>query len=301
MSATLLDRRPGDSRPTQAGDITSLDQHQQPVAFVLTGGAGHGAVQVGMLQALAAAGIVPDLLVGSSAGALNAVAYAGSPTPAGLQRLADAWRGARRAEVFPLHPSDLLPAMLGRRDHLISPLGLRRWVTTHLELDLLEHAVIPVHVVATDLATGRAVVISTGEAVSALMASSAVPGLFPPVALDGRLLIDGSVSADAPIAQAAELGAHTIYVLPTHAVGGAPFPRTAAGLALYAYLQISANWSRDQATATGGSTVHLLPAPDLHGISPINLSAAGDLITAGRLATESWLTSTAQPRLAVAA
>ncbi len=208
MSAWSPDLRRSEAR-TEAGVNTTLVDQHQPVAFVLTGGAGHGAVQVGMLQALAAAGIVPDLLVGSSAGALNAVAYGSSPTPAGLQRLVDAWRGARRGDVFPLHPSDLLPAMLGRRDHLISPLGLRNWLATHLELDVLEHAVIPVHVVATDLATGRPVVISTGEAVTALMASSAVPSLFPPVALDGRLLVDGSVSADTPVTQASELGART--------------------------------------------------------------------------------------------
>lgn len=300
MSAWSPDLRRSEAR-TEAGVNTTLVDQHQPVAFVLTGGAGHGAVQVGMLQALAAAGIVPDLLVGSSAGALNAMAYGSSPTPAGLQRLVDAWRGARRGDVFPLHPSDLLPAMLGRRDHLISPLGLRNWLATHLELDVLEHAVIPVHVVATDLATGRPVVISTGEAVTALMASSAVPSLFPPVALDGRLLVDGSVSADTPVTQASELGARTTYVLSTRAVSGAPFPRTAARLALYAYLQISANWSRDQAAARLGSTVHVLPVPDLHGISPFDLSAADDLITAGRLATESWLTSFARPRLAVAA
>jgi NTE family protein len=300
MSAWSPDLRRSEAR-TEAGVNTTLVDQHQPVAFVLTGGAGHGAVQVGMLQALAAAGIVPDLLVGSSAGALNAMAYGSSPTPAGLQRLVDAWRGARRGDVFPLHPSDLLPAMLGRRDHLISPLGLRNWLATHLELDVLEHAVIPVHVVATDLATGRPVVISTGEAVTALMASSAVPSLFPPVALDGRLLVDGSVSADTPVTQASELGARTTYVLSTRAVSGAPFPRTAARLALYAYLQISANWSRDQAAARLGSTVHVLPVPDLHGISPFDLSAADDLITAGRLATESWLTSFARPRLAIAA
>lgn len=299
MSAWSPDLRRSEAR-TEAGVNTTLVDQHQPVAFVLTGGAGHGAVQVGMLQALAAAGIVPDLLVGSSAGALNAVAYGSSPTPAGLQRLVDAWRGARRGDVFPLHPSDLLPAMLGRRDHLISPLGLRNWLATHLELDVLEHAVIPVHVVATDLATGRPVVISTGEADRADgLERGAEP--LPASGADGRLLVDGSVSADTPVTQASELGARTTYVLSTRAVSGAPFPRTAARLALYAYLQISANWSRDQAAARLGSTVHVLPVPDLHGISPFDLSAADDLITAGRLATESWLTSFARPRLAVAA
>ena len=175
----------------------------------------------------------------------------------------------------------------------MSPQGLRTWVAAHLELDLLEHARIPVHVVATDLATGQPVVLSAGDALSALMASSAVPGLFPPVPRGGRLLVDGGISADAPVAQAADLGATTIYVLPTHAIGGAPLPRTAAGLGLYAYLQISANWSRDRAAAAHGATVHLLPAPELHGVSPFDLSAAGDLITAGRVSTENWLTEVA--------
>ncbi len=277
---------------------TATTRPGQPVAFVLSGGAGYGAVQVGMLQALTAAGIRPDLVVGTSAGALNAAAYAADPTPAGLDRLAGAWKTARRADIFPLHPTDVLPGLLGRRDHLVSPEGLRSWLGTHLQLDLLEQTAIPVHVVATDLASGAPVVISAGDAVTALLASSAVPGIFPPVQIAGQLLLDGGITADTPISQASDLGAGTIYVLPSHGVGPAPHgrARTALGLGIYAYSQISANWTNDRVAAARGATVHLIPAPTRHRISPFDLSCGAELIAAGALATTSWLARPAPAR-----
>ncbi len=282
---------------------TATTKPGHAMAFVLSGGAGYGAIQVGMLQALTAAGIRPDLVVGTSAGALNAVAYAADPTLAGLDRLAQAWKTARRGDIFPLHPTDVLPGLLGRRDHLVSPVGLRSWLSSHLKLDLLERTVIPAHVVATDLANGRPVVISAGDAVTALLASSAVPGIFPPVQIAGQLLVDGGITADTPVSQASDLGAGTIYVLPSHGVGPAPHgrARTAVALGVYAYSQISANWTNDRVAADRGATVHLIPAPTSHRISPFDLSCGAELIAAGGLATAGWLARPAPARLVVAA
>lgn len=280
--------------------ISAASSAAQPVAFVLTGGASYGALQVGMLQALTQSGIRADLVVGTSAGALNAAAYAADPTPAGLARLAGAWENAKRARIFSPHAADLLPAVLGRRDHLISSDGLRRWLFAQLELDALEHAVIPLHVIATDLETGQPEVLSTGDALTALLASCAVPGLFPPVRREGQLLVDGGISADTPVPQARELGAATVYVLPTHAVGPAPWPRTAARLGLHAYNQISAHWTDDRVAASD-ATVHLIPAPQLNWISPLNLSASAELVAAGKSSAERWLASRVASRFAVAA
>src|SRR5262245_37189552 len=86
------------------------------VAFVLEGGGGLAAGQVGMLRALTEAGIAPDLVVGSSAGALNAVGYASDPTPTGLDRIEAMWASARRRTVVPLSPGRLLAAAAGRGD-----------------------------------------------------------------------------------------------------------------------------------------------------------------------------------------
>jgi NTE family protein len=148
---------------------------------VLSGGAARGAVQAGMLRALTDAGITPQLLVGTSAGALNAVAFASDPTPQGVERLTLAWHRARRADVFPVALHRIALGAIGRRDHVMSSRGLQKLISRVVEIDRFEDAAVPVHVVATDLQTGEPVVISRGNVMPALLASTAIPGLFPPI------------------------------------------------------------------------------------------------------------------------
>jgi NTE family protein len=90
-------------------------------AFVFSGGGSLGAVQAGMLLALAERGVVPDLLVGSSVGAVNAAWTAGRPGVDGARELTEVWRSVRREEVFPLHPIRGLLGLTARRDHLLDP------------------------------------------------------------------------------------------------------------------------------------------------------------------------------------
>lgn len=186
-------------------------------AFVLSGGGSLGAVQVGMLRALAARGTRPDLVVGTSAGALNAAYVAGHGTGRdALDELAGVWHGLRRRDVFPVDPLRQLLALGGRRPSLCPPDSLRRLIEAHLPYRTLDDApVVPVHVIATDLLSGREVVLSAGDAVSAVLASAAIPGVFPPVERDGRLLVDGGVADNTAISQAVALGADRVVVLPT--------------------------------------------------------------------------------------
>ncbi|HEY6760263.1 MAG TPA: patatin-like phospholipase family protein, partial [Baekduia sp.] len=159
-------------------------------AFVLSGGASLGATQAGMLQALYERSIRPDLLVGTSAGALNAAFAAARPptvdTAVALQRL---WRGLTRSQVLPASPLTAALGALGVRDHSFSLSGLRRVIERHCDCGRLEDAAIALHVVAADVLTGEEVVLSDGPVVDALLASAAIPGVFPPVARDGRLLM----------------------------------------------------------------------------------------------------------------
>src|SRR6476661_6507010 len=141
-------------------------------AFVLSGGGSLGAVQVGMLQALAERGVRPDLLVGTSAGALNAVFVgAHGSGPAELDRLAGIWRALRRDDVFPVRAPNVLLALAGARDALCSHDGLARLVSRHVPFDRLDEAAIPVHLVATDLLSGEEVLLSDGGVLSAVLAS----------------------------------------------------------------------------------------------------------------------------------
>ena len=104
-----------------------IDPTPAKTAFVLAGGGSLGAVQVGMMQALAKRGISADMVVGSSVGALNGAFYAGAPTLAGVERLAQIWRGLRRRDVFPLTWRTLL-GFVWRRDFLISHDGIRKLI-----------------------------------------------------------------------------------------------------------------------------------------------------------------------------
>jgi NTE family protein len=186
------------------------------VAFVLSGGASLGAIQAGMVKALYERGVAPDLIVGASVGALNGAFIASRPaTAATADELADVWLGLERSEVFPLNPVMGFVGFFGRRNYLVPDGPLRRVVRRNLSLERLEDARVPLHVIATDVMTGTEVRLSHGDALEAVMASAAIPGVFPPVEWGDRELIDGGVANNAPITHALELGAEEVYVLST--------------------------------------------------------------------------------------
>lgn len=259
-------------------------------AFVLSGGASLGAMQVGMLQALAGRGIRPDLWVGSSVGAMNAAYLAGRPLHRGLSELATVWRSIRRADVFPVSRFALL-GVTGRRNSVVAPAGLRRILTEHLTFDRLEQAPTPVHIVVTDLATGSDVRLSTGSALDAVLASTAIPGVFPPVELGGRAYMDGGVANNTPISHAVELGAREIYVLSTgHGCALPAPPGSALGMALRAVtLLVQARLSSDIARYRNQVDLHVLPRPCSPDVSPADFGRAGELIDGGRAAVQDWL------------
>jgi NTE family protein len=259
------------------------------VAFVFQGGGSLTAPQVGMLWALSAAGVLPDLVVGSSAGALNAVAFASDPSPAGLGRLEAVWMSLRRQRVASFSARALLAAVTGRGGGLVSSSGLRGLLDGAAVPRALEGMPVAAHVVATDLVSGAAVVLSAGETVPALLASCAFPGLFPPVDVGGRLLVDGGVSAAVPVLQAEALGARVSYVLPAAACDVAqPVPGRPLPLALHALGQLLGSAARSEIAAARG-TVHILPAPSTPVISPVDFRDTARLIDEGYQLATGWL------------
>jgi NTE family protein len=185
-------------------------------AFVLSGGASLGAIQVGMLEALFERGIAPDLIVGASVGAINGAFVAGrEPTPETAHALGDIWRGLNRGAIFPLNPLTGLFGFVGLSSHLIPAGNLRRLIVQHALIERLENSPVPLHLIATDVLSGQELRVSRGPAVDAVMASAAIPSVFAPVEFEGRLLMDGGVPDNTPISHAVALGANEIYVLPT--------------------------------------------------------------------------------------
>src|SRR6266571_7345842 len=121
-----------------AGPAAGRVAGEPRTAFVLAGGAALGAMQAGMVHALYERGIVPDLLIGTSAGALNAAFLASRPaTVVTAEQLAAIWRGLRRKGILPLRPATLIGGLAGRRGHLFPGRGLRRLATRHLQFQRL--------------------------------------------------------------------------------------------------------------------------------------------------------------------
>jgi NTE family protein len=251
------------------------------VAFVLAGGASLGAIQVGMLRALYERGIKPDVIVGTSAGALNAAFIASRPqTVATADALGQIWRELRRGQVFPLNPLTGLLGFLGTRDHLVPQAGLRRIIANHIERDLLEQMPIPMHVVAVDVISGEELLLSRGPVVEAILASAAIPAVLPPVEWEGRTLIDGGVANNTPISQAVALGASRIYVLPSgHACSLEKPPTSALGMALHAVgLLTQRRLISDIERHRDDAHLIVLPPPCPLSIAPIDFAHADELI-----------------------
>jgi NTE family protein len=259
-------------------------------ALVLAGGGSFGAVQAGMLRALVAYGIVPDLVVGSSVGAINGAYFAGVPNAQGVAQLEAIWRGLRRSQVFPVTWRSLLGLLTGR-NFLIDPRGLRRVIEERLPYRELEQALIPLHVVATDLIAGGSVRLSSGPAVEAVLASCAIPAAFPPVRIGERYLIDGAVASDTPIIVAVELGAERVVVLPTgFACALEAPPRDAIGCALHAITLLIAHQLVTEIERCR-EQVEIITVPPLCplSVSPYDFSHAGELIERAADQTHRWL------------
>src|SRR5579864_130908 len=266
-------------------------------AFVLSGGGSLGAVQVGMLQALFGAGVKPDLLIGTSVGAVNAAWIAGRPHHEGALELAEVWLAMRRQHVFPLSPLTSARGLLGRSNHLISSENLRTILEHHVPFERLEQAAIPLHVVATELKSGRAAILSSGPAIPALLASTAIPGVFPPVTIGHREYVDGGVANHTPVSVALELGATTVYVLPV----GYPWlnhePTNALGMALHALARIvEQKLDADVAAHRDVADIHVLPACDIADVSPADFSHTKELIEWGCRRARRYLSGAAGSR-----
>jgi NTE family protein len=251
---------------------------------VLGGGASLGAMQVGMLRALYERGIAPDFLVGTSAGALNATFVASRPqTVQTTKELGRVWRGLRRRDVFALDPATLLAGLANQRNHVVPDRALRGLIARHLQLERLEAARIPLHLVAFDLLTGREIVLSEGPALDGVLAAAAIPGLLPPVAWDDLLLVDGGVSNNTPISHAVALGAERIYVLPTQdpEARGVPLaPRGAVAATAHAIsLLVGARLEADLARYAGMAELIVLPPVNPHNVPPTDFNHADRLIT----------------------
>ena len=234
-----------------------------------------------MLHALAEHDVTPDLLVGTSSGALNASFIAGHGFgPEQVTELGGIWRALHTLQVF--HPDPLrgASALIGDSSSFFSDRGTAELIARYIDFIDLQDAVIPLTVIATELLTGREVAISSGPALKAILASCAIPGLLPLVQWHSRTLVDGGLADDASISQAVKAGADRIYVLPC----GYPCaldepPRNALGILLHAMaVMVHERLIRDIELYTDRVDLIVIPPPCPMAINPLDFSHGDELI-----------------------
>jgi NTE family protein len=254
------------------------------VVFVLSGGAARGAVHVGMMQTLLEAGIVPHALVGTSVGALNA-AFMGSDTSTDrVHQLAERWQGLQTRDIFPGRVWSRLVHVAQRHTYLFSSDALRRLIAAWVPVDRLEELPTPVRVTTTPLLGHGAVYHDSGDLAEVLLASTAVPGIFPPVRLtdgDGvrSLHVDGGIADLVPVAGAVDLAPARVFVLDASVPPRMPRGRTPIEV-LVASLGVAMR-ARPMVDLGPSVAVHHLSAPDL-GTRMTDFSRTTEHLALGR-------------------
>ena len=241
--------------------LHTADSLPYETAFVLGGGGHLGAYEVGMLKALLESGVKPDVLLGTSVGAINGAALAADPSQDAVARLEQLWTSLSAGGVFEDSLFTRLGTMMRSRTHMHSNTTLRRMLGEGIQVDLIEDLPVPFQCVAASIERAAEHWFSSGPIVDAVLASCAVPGLLPPVEIDGEHFLDGGLVDSVPVGRAVSLGARTVYVLhagrleqPLQA------PKQPWEVAAVAF-EISRRhrFARDMAQLPDGVTVHLLP------------------------------------------
>ncbi len=253
-------------------------------AFVLAGGGSRGAVQVGMLEELIRRDIQADRVFGASVGAINGASYAGNPTLEGIENMAAVWRNVKGDDIFPRGTFDGPWAFLQKRPSVHANSGLRAIIESGVDYENLEDATIPIEVVTTSLTDGRERWIGHGPAVEAILASSAIPSIFPPVTIDGDVLVDGGVVNNVPISRALSAGCDRIYVLlcgPLHYHPRAPRRPAEAALTAF-FVAIHARFVRELTLLPPGVEVVVFSGGGEPSSQYRDFSATATLIEEGR-------------------
>ncbi len=233
-------------------DLTRRDgtRRRYRTAFVLSGGGNLGAIQVGMLRALSERGIVPDVVLGCSVGALNGAGFALDPTEHGVLRLENHWRTSSHK----LMPSSRIPSAVQL---------LRKGASLHDNVELrgsierlvgpgrsFEDFQVPFQCVAAEVESAVERWFEDGDLVQAILASAALPAVYPPVTINGLRYVDGGVIDNVPITRAVELGCRTIYVLHVgpHGRPDVEIRRPLDGALLAYWIARNARFARDLAS-----------------------------------------------------
>jgi NTE family protein len=271
---------------------------REKVAFVLGGGGALGAVQVGMLQALIELGIGADVVLGSSVGALNAAGYAQNPTLEGVDVVQQAWLDAQGHDLFNHGRLWSIKQFATKRTAVYEENRLSTLIDQVVRHDRIEDFKIPLGVMVTSLTGDPERCFWAGPARDLLLASSALPGVFPSVVIGNHRFIDGGVVNNMPIAQAMVAGATKIYVLQcgpkmaeTETFGPRPIDHVIGAFAL---ARKARAW-HDLDNLSADIEVMVIPGPSAARLYYVDLSHTAELIERGKAVAHAFLKATESP------
>ena len=233
-------------------------------AFVLGGGGVLGAVEVGMLRALFERGITPDLVLGTSVGALNGALVARDPTPAVIDLLTDLWRDAREGgrEVYGDRRLRTVRRAVSTGTHIYSAKPLKQRLADELGDVTFEELPVRFQVCAASIERAAEHWFDSGPVVDAVMASAAVPGLLPPARVGDEHYLDGGIVNSIPVGRAVRLGATRIFVLQVGRIDRPlRVPRRPWEVARVSFeIARRHRFNREMAELPGHVEAHVLPA-----------------------------------------
>jgi NTE family protein len=268
-------------------------------AFVLGGGGLLGAVEVGMLRALLERDVRPDLILGTSVGALNGALLATDPTPAVVQRLMAMWESAAGSrEVYGDGPMRQVGRAVRTGTHLHSAKPLRDRLVQELgDLTFAELAV-PFQCCAASIERAAEHWFTTGRVTDAVMASAAVPGLLRPAEVDGEHYLDGGIVNSIPIGRAVECGADRIFVLQVGRIDKPLTVPTKPWEVARVSFEIARRhrFHREMAALPGHVTAHVLPTGSSGGRREDSLLSYRDFAAVMRRIDSAYAASSAYLR-----
>ena len=246
-----------------------IEDLPRPVGYVLGGGGSLGAIQVGMLQALAERDAPPDVVAGSSVGSLNGAVLALDPKGA-ANRLSHLWARLTRAQVFPGGLLAQARTLQHTHTHLFPSTGLTDIITGFIGPErTFADLTLPFAAVTTDIATARPHVLRDGPLLPALLASTAIPGIFAPAELGPLRLYDGGLVANVPMRQAIAMGARSLVVLDCNFPGNIPEVSGSIAEVLFYTAMVT---MRAQAVLEAPLVAADVPVVYLHGPEPLRVS-----------------------------
>jgi NTE family protein len=268
MEHTMLNRRHF-SHLLAAGlasvSTTTFAQPRPKLALVLGAGSARGFAHIGIIKALDAAGIKPDLIVGASAGSVIGVFYAAGYTGLQMEEVAMKVRDA-----------DVIDVASNTKRGLVGGEALQKLVNNFVKDKSLEALKTPFIATATNLRTGDLVQLKAGDAGQAVRASSSMPGIFLPTMINGMELVDGAISSPLPVSVARQMGAETIVAID---VGAAPQNAHAAGI--YEIVMQSFEIMGQSISKLEGQKADVLIKPNVGSFSGSDFGNRAQLITAG--------------------